>query len=212
MSQGSIDPEMPSDDNMGPVSDLDGRPAAARPGDVPDIAGLIRRLRQQNKMSLAELGAASGLSPSFLGAVERGESDIAVQRLARVAAVFGHDVGSLLGYSLRNVAPRIVTGIDRFEIDRGDDVTYEVMRIREVDFELVIATLAPHAEFRDAITHAGLDICVALDGSIVIEYDGVDFPLDAGETATFAGSQPHRIRNDGDVEARLVAITTARMY
>lgn len=186
--------------------------ATPRPGTVPDVAGLLRSLRQQRGMSLKELAAASGLSPSFLGSVERGESDIAVQRLARVAAVFNHDVGSLLGYSLRTVAPRIVDADDRFAVDRGEGVTYEVMRIREVDFDVVLATLAPRSAFREPITHAGLDICVAVDGTIVVEYDGVDFPLQAGQTATFAGSHPHRIRNDADEPARLVGITTARIY
>jgi transcriptional regulator with XRE-family HTH domain len=194
------------------VSDHDGKPATARPGDVPDVAGVMRRMRQQQGMSLAELAEASGLSASFLGAVERRETDIAVQRLARVAAVFGHDVGSLLGYSLRSVAPRIVSADDRFQVDRGDGITYEVMRIREVDFELVITSLAPKTAFQDEITHAGIDICVPVDGAIVIEYDGVDFPIATGQTATWAGSHPHRVRNDGDVTARVVSVTTASMY
>ncbi len=186
--------------------------APARPGDVPDIAGLLRRLRQQNNMSLKELGEASDLSPSFLGAVERGDSDIAVQRLARVAAVFGHDVGSLLGYSLRSVAPRIISAEDRFSVDRGDGVTYEVMRIREIDFELVVATLAPGSAFREAISHAGLDVLTLVEGAIIIEYEGLDFPVKEGQTTVFAGSHPHRLRNDEAHPARLVAMTTARMY
>lgn len=192
--------------------DIDQVPATARPAELPDIAGLLRKLRTQHQMSLKELGAASGLSPSFLGAVERGESDIAVQRLARVAAVFGHDVGSLLGYSLRPVAPRIIEAEDRFRVDRGEGVSYEVMRIREVDFDVVVSSFAPGAAFTDTSAHAGLDICFIAEGSIVIEFDGVDFPVATGETVTFAGSHPHRLRNDADVPARSVSITTARLY
>lgn len=188
------------------------RPVTSAPAAAPDVAGLLRRLRQQHGMSLKELATASGLSASFLGAVERGESDIAVQRLARVAAVFGHDVGSLLGYSLRQAAPRIVDDGDRFTVDRGEGITYEVMRIREVDFEVIVTSFEPRSAFREPLTHAGLDICVTVDGTVIVEYDGVDLALPEGQCATFAGSHPHRLRNDADVPARTVSITTASMY
>ena len=65
---------------------------------LPRVGEVIRKLRLARGLSIREVAEAAGLSSSFLGAVERGESDIAVGRLAQVAGVFGHDVASLLGY------------------------------------------------------------------------------------------------------------------
>src|SRR5579883_1658123 len=72
--------------------------AAHEPG-VPDVGEILRRLRKRRGLSLRQVADLSGLSVSFLRAVERGESDISLGRLARVARIFGHDVGSFLGYS-----------------------------------------------------------------------------------------------------------------
>jgi transcriptional regulator with XRE-family HTH domain len=53
----------------------------------PELGARLKALRKRRGLSLRDLAAQSGLSQSFLGAVERGRSDIAVGRLAQVAAV-----------------------------------------------------------------------------------------------------------------------------
>ena len=55
--------------------------------DEINVGAIIRRLRRQRGLSLEELAQASGVSASFLSAVEREVSDIAVGRLAKVARV-----------------------------------------------------------------------------------------------------------------------------
>jgi transcriptional regulator with XRE-family HTH domain len=179
---------------------------------APDVGGVLRRLRKQYGMSLKELASRSGLSPSFLGAVERGDSDIAVQRLARVAAVFNHDVGSLLGYSVQQMAPKMVASGDRFRIDRGEGVSYEAIRIADAGFELFVASFEPHTRFAGAITHAGIDIVFVVDGEVVLEYSHGDHPLPTGACVSYPGSYPHALRNDSDRPARIVAVTTATVY
>ena len=72
---------------------------------APRVGEVIRRLRRQRGFSLRDLAHRSGLLQSFLGAVERGQSDISVGRLSQVAGVLVHDVASLLGYSLRRATP-----------------------------------------------------------------------------------------------------------
>src|SRR5215212_10119059 len=114
-------------------------------GAGPDIAGVLRRLRKQSGLSLDQVAKASGVSASFLSAVERAQSDISVQRLARVAAVFNHDVGSLLGYSERRSTPHPVPEHDRIRINRGPGIEYEALRLPGSGFELFISTFAPGA-------------------------------------------------------------------
>jgi transcriptional regulator with XRE-family HTH domain len=186
----------------------DATPAPAGPNahGVPDVSGVLRHLRAKQGMSLKALASASGLSASFLGSVERGESDIAVQRLARIAAVFGHDVGSLLGYTQRRAVPRIARMESQAARDRGPGVQLERLALPDFDFELVLVRFEPHSGFRDAVTHVGTDVCVVLDGELVVDYDGVDYPLTAGDCVTFPGSHPHAFRNDADVPARLMGI------
>src|SRR6516165_9957074 len=91
-------------------------------GQVPAVGPLIRGLRKQQGLSLKEVATASGLSVSFLSAVERERSDISVKRLARLAAVFNHDLGSLLGYGTRRSTPQPIEATNRMKIDRGEGV------------------------------------------------------------------------------------------
>src|SRR6266496_4388733 len=67
--------------------------------ETPQVGEVIRRLRMRRGLSMRALADEAGISASFLGAVERGESDIALGRLALVAEALDSDVASLLGYA-----------------------------------------------------------------------------------------------------------------
>jgi transcriptional regulator with XRE-family HTH domain len=199
----------------GPDARPGAEPPVAEKDDVtraPDIGSLLRGLRRQHGLSLSQVAKACGLSASFLSAVERGRSDISVQRLARVAAVFHHDLGSLLGYSSRRSTPQWIREGDRIAVDRGEGIRYEAIRIPGTGLELFVASLAPRSAFLDPLTHAGLDVCYVAEGKLVLELDGSEYPLREGECLTWPGSYPHRLRNDSDSPARVVAVTTEIVY
>lgn len=186
--------------------------AAPLPADGPDIAGLLRRLRAQSGLSLKQVAEASGLSASFLSAVERSQSDISVQRLARVAAVFNHDLGSLLGYSQRRTTPRAVPAEDRIKVERGNGIEYEALRISGSGMTLFVSDFAPRTSYAAPLTHAGFDICYVVEGALVLEFDGDEYQLKKGDCFTWPGSHPHSLRNDSNKRARLVAVTTEIIY
>src|SRR5215470_4416081 len=142
--------EAPETPAAGEPSEPDGR---QQPG--PQIGNVIRRLRRQRGLSLRQVADSAQLSASFLGAVERGESDISVGRLALVAEVLGHDLASLLGYSLRQSRPRFIRPEEQVRMRRGKGIELTAMRIPSTNLELLLATLPPHSKDRP-VTHAGL--------------------------------------------------------
>ena len=179
---------------------------------TPRVGEVIRRLRQQRGLSLRDLAAQSGLSQSFLGAVERGRSDIAVGRLAQVAAVLGHDVASLLGHSLRQTTPIFVQPEEHVTVERGEGTELRAFRIPSTNLEFMVATFGPRAQFADAVTHAGLDVMYVAEGTLVLVVDGVDYPLREGECAVWPSSHAHTVRNDADQSARAIGFTTETVY
>jgi transcriptional regulator with XRE-family HTH domain len=182
------------------------------PGPVaPRVGEVIRRLRQQRGFSLRDLAERSGLSQSFLGAVERGRSDISVGRLSQVAYVLGHDVASLLGYSLRR-APVVIRPHDHVATSRGEGVEFRTFAIPGTHLEFMLATLGPRSRFADEVTHAGIDVMYVSEGSLVLVVDGVDYPLDASECAVWPSSHAHTVRNDGDEPAVALGFTTEAVY
>src|SRR3954470_6286870 len=97
------------------------------PAGAPDVGAVIRRLRTQRGISVRNLAAASGLSASFLGAVERGDSDTALGRIALVAQALEPDAASLLGCSPPPATPRFVEPARRGP--RGKGVECSAFRI-----------------------------------------------------------------------------------
>ena len=125
----------------------------AAPGEV------LRRLRAQKGLSLREVAGRSGLSQSFLGQLERGETDIALERLARLASVFGHDVGSFLGFASRRAVP-VRLRAEESVVSRGAGVEQQVVRLPGLGSELITVTFAPGARFDEPLSHEGIDVTV----------------------------------------------------
>lgn len=193
------------------------KPAAEAPDlderyGLPDVGAILKRLRQGRGLSLKEVADATGVSPSFLSQVERGVSDIALVRLARLASFFGHDVGSLLGYTTRGANLHFVDEGDHLRIERGRGITYDVWRVPGAELQLALAVLEPGTGFDEAMTHEGVDVLLVLKGEIVATVGDTDTVVKAGQCVLWSAAYSHRIRNDGKVSAMVVGVITDRIY
>jgi transcriptional regulator with XRE-family HTH domain len=178
---------------------------------TPRVGEVIRRLRGQRGLSVRGLAEQAGISASFLGAVERGESDIALGRLAQVAAALDHDVASLLGYSLRQGTPRMIEPVTS-KRSRGRGVDFAAFRVPGMHLELLVATFEPRTEFDDVVTHAGIDVMYIAQGELVLVVEGEDYVLRQGECVVWPSSHPHTMRNDSNAPAVAVGFTTETVY
>lgn len=190
------------------------RPMAARnvtTAATPRVGEVIRRLRGQRGLSVRGLAERAGISASFLGAVERGESDIALGRLAQVAGALDHDVASLLGYSLRQGTPRMIEPVTS-KRSRGRGVDFAAFRVPGMNLELLVATFEPRTQFNDVVTHAGIDVMYIAQGELVLVVEDEDYVLGEGECVVWPSSHPHTMRNDSDAPAVAVGFTTETVY
>jgi transcriptional regulator with XRE-family HTH domain len=181
-------------------------------GGLPNVGEVVKRFRTRRGESLRDVAKGTGLSPSFLSMLERGECDITLSRLAAIASHFDHDVGSLLGYSARGARPQIIHERDRVAVDRGAGIDYQVLPLPGTELEIVIVAFEPHTSFKDELTHEGVDIGLVLEGRIVVTINDVDYPLKVGEAAIWSGAYRHLLRNEDDERALLVAVVTERVY
>ncbi|MFD9636802.1 cupin domain-containing protein [Streptomyces violascens] len=177
-----------------------------RPGEV------LRRLRTHKDMSLRQVAAECGLSVSFLAALERGETDIALERLGRLAKVFGHDVGSFLGFSRGRSTPSVFPAKDQESFDRAPGVRYRVQRLPELGYQVLTADFEPHSGLLEELQHEGSDLIVMTEGTVTARYNGSDHELRAGDCAQWSAGYPHSFRNDTDEPARFVAVLFSSLY
>lgn len=178
----------------------------------PSPGAVLKRLRTQQGMSLRDVSHKSGLSTSFLGTVERGESDIALERLAKLARVFGHDVGSFLGFSARQSTPTFMTAEGRVRVERGEGIDYEVIRLPGIGVELVRVTMAPMSRFASQMSHEGVDVTLVVSGTVCATYNGEDYVLDEGECVMWSGGYSHSFRNDTSEPASYIGFVTATVF
>jgi len=64
--------------------------------DWRDIGLRIRNLRQSNKITIERLCEIIGVSPSFIGLIERGNTGISIDNLYKLSQVFDTSVDYLL--------------------------------------------------------------------------------------------------------------------
>ena len=56
---------------------------------------------------------------------------------------------------------------------------------------------------------AKMRTCCPVAGTVVLWIDGVEHPLAEGDSATFDADLPHHLSNEGDAEARLLAVVSS---
>lgn len=178
---------------------------------APNVSQILKHMRLGRNLSIRDVADGSGLSASFLSAVERGESDVSIGRLARIAEFFDQDLGSMLGYSTQLSRPSFVGKSDRILMNRGRGVRYELLRLPGLNLELAVISFEPRSAFRDELTHEGIDTLYASAGELVLRVNDTDYPMRAGECAVFSAGFAHTIRNDSPRIATAFGLTTARM-
>ncbi|GAA2721294.1 MULTISPECIES: cupin domain-containing protein [Streptomyces] len=195
-------------------------PSPATPGALPRDPELgfpppgevLHRLRTHKGMSLRQVAAECGLSVSFLAALERGETDIALERLGRLAKVFDHDVGSFLGFSRGRATPSLFPREKQEVLHRAPGVLYRVLRSPELGYQVVTGDFEPRSGLTEDLQHEGSDLVTVTRGVIVARYNGVDHVLRAGDCAQWSAGHPHSFRNDTDEPAQLVCILFSSLY
>jgi len=178
---------------------------------LPDIGAVLRRMRLQRELSIQDVADGSGLSQSFLSMVERGDSDISLGRLSKLADFFGHDIGSLLGFNTRLSKPHFVTSSERQTIDRGPGIDYEIIRLPGFEMEMNVVKLAPKSAVTEPISHEGFDVLYVSKGEVVLCLGDDEYPMKEGDCVVYSAVYRHRNVNRSNKPAVVVGITTGRM-
>lgn len=179
------------------------------------IGPRVRALRESMGLSLRDLAGRCGVSAPMLSQVERGETSPTLQIASRIAA--GLDLR--LSQLLRIDEGGSVTVVRASERRTGGDAgghSFEVLTpaLPGQRLELSRHELQPGSTTGgpgDPPMHepGSREIAFVDAGNVILQIDGEDHALQAGDTVTFDADLPHRFTNPGDQPATLLAVVSA---
>jgi quercetin dioxygenase-like cupin family protein len=167
-------------------------------------------MRTDRGLSLREASQRSGLSVSFLSALERGVSGASVATLHRLTAAYRTTLADLFAAADAS-ATRLVRPAERAVLRLGEaEVRIEHLAHGSRQLEPQLFVLAPGATSDGAYAHEGEEFIYLLSGAVTVWVgDDETYVLDReGDALTFPSTLPHRWRNDAGGESRLLWINT----
>jgi transcriptional regulator with XRE-family HTH domain len=180
------------------------------PTKLPEPIGpRLRRLRRLRGATLNEVAREAGISHSFLSMLERGKADVALSRLARLAAIYGVTLSELFAEEGPGLEPVVVSDRDMSTIDRGPGIEYHYWTPAPLSgVQLIHVRFEPRAAFRELLSHRGEDFVWIVRGELTLLYGNQDYRLEEGDAVAYAASVPHAYRNDSRKVSELRAFTS----
>jgi len=168
----------------------------------------VRQLRTDRGLSLREASRRSGLSVSFLSAIERDAAGASVATLHRLTEAYGVTMLDL--FDGRRATSHRVRPAERPSLDLdGSGVRIEQLALGSARLEPQLFLLAPGSTSEGAYAHDGEEFLYVLEGGLTF-WIGADerYRLRTGDALTFPSTLPHRWRNRAGGETRLLWINT----
>nr|WP_055501871.1 XRE family transcriptional regulator [Nonomuraea pusilla] len=181
-----------------------GPTATSGDGTIRTIGDRLRRLREQRGWSVRDAARRSRLSASFIGLVERGESEIAVTRLMRLADVYAVTVGDLLG-DLQELRSRHCVPLSEARVVDDDDgrVTISYLPVPMRGLQPFRLLLRPGGTMR-GLSHATEEFHHCVEGAAMVTIDGVQHAVAVGDTVHVPSQKAHEWHNPHDVPCLIV--------
>jgi DNA-binding transcriptional MerR regulator/quercetin dioxygenase-like cupin family protein len=169
----------------------------------------LRSARRLRGLSLREASSLARLSVSHLSAIERGERNISLAGLQRLAVSLGIQISDLFDTSGR-VGGRLVHAEARPTLDTGDPrVRIESLSLGAQLLEPHMYTVEPGGGSDGSYHHEGEELVYVLRGEVEFWLNEVDrHVVRAGDCLTFASSLRHRWRNAGLERLEMLWVNT----
>ncbi len=168
----------------------------------------LRERRLAAGFTLKHVSAKTGLSVSFLSAVERGTTGASVATLHKLTALYGITISDLLHSRRHN--RRLVAGSERPQLAGSwSGVTIEQLAVGTTQMEPHLFKVQPGADSGGSYEHVGEEFVFVLDGTFEVWLaDREHYVLGPGDCLYFPSSLSHRWRNPGEAEAQLLWVNT----
>ena len=167
---------------------------------------VLRRLREQHDMTLADVSKASGVSAAVISKLERNQQSAELDTLYRLARAFGLSATDLMALAESPLAHRSAEKPYR----SGE------FKFRQIKYANVVALLgsAPAGAkvSRPEIHHDDTEVCWVTSGKLRLRLPHEECVLEAGESIQFDAIQQHTYEALADSEFVILHLRKDKRY
>ena len=183
---------------------------------TPDgaVGARVKVLREAMDRSLRDLAERSGVSAPMLSQVERGDTSPTLAVAQKIAAGLDLTLSQLLRLDEDRHVVVVRAGMGRTRRRRGHRVEELTPPLPGQRADVSVHTLAPGSATGgadDPPVHepGSRETTVVIEGTAELFIDGQRHELGEGDSVTFDADLPHHFENNGEADARLIAVVAA---
>jgi transcriptional regulator with XRE-family HTH domain len=172
----------------------------------------LREERRRRRLSLRELAGLAGLSPTTVHQIEAGRGSPSLATLQALASTLGTPLAALFESGPPpSEAAVLLPAPERPRIRTpGGSLERLAAGLPGQRLRGLLVTLAPGGDTgEEPMTHPGHELAFGLAGRCVYEVAGREYRLGPGDSLLVDSTRPHRARNPGRREARILLVLYA---
>jgi transcriptional regulator with XRE-family HTH domain len=178
------------------------------------VGARVKNLREAMNLSLRDLAERSGVSAPMLSQVERGDTSPTLAVAQKIAAGLDLSLSQLLRLDEDRHVVVVRAGRGRTRRRRGHRLEELTPPLPGQRADVSVHTLAPGAATGapdDPPMHepGSRETTVVVEGTAELFIDGHRHELHEGDSVTFDADLPHHFENNGETDARLIAVVAA---
>jgi transcriptional regulator with XRE-family HTH domain len=178
------------------------------------VGARVKTLREAMDLSLRDLAERSGVSAPMLSQVERGDTSPTLAVAQKIAAGLDLTLSQLLRLDEDRHAVIVRAGTGRTRRRRGHKLEELTPPLPGQRADVSVHTLSPGAATGapdDPPVHepGSRETTVVIEGTAELFIDGGRHELHEGDSVTFDADLPHHFENNGETDARLLAVVAA---
>lgn len=174
--------------------------------DINDVVAVnLRRLREERRLSLDAASLATGVSKSMLGQIERGVVSPTITTVWKIANGLKVPFTALMARPEKNIEVVERSSVKILLEDGGKFKNYPMFPLdASRGFEMYAIEMAPGARL-DAEPHpeGTQEFIVVFAGALLVETEGEEFAVKAGDAIRFKADGKHAYVNPGKTQCKL---------
>jgi transcriptional regulator with XRE-family HTH domain len=172
----------------------------------------MREERRRRRLSIRRLAALSRLSPTTVHQIEAGRGSPSLATLQSIASTLGVPLTALFESGPPRPEPAVLLSARERPRTRtpGGSLERLAAGLPGQGFGGLLVTLGPGGDTgEEPMTHPGHELVFGLSGRCVYEVAGQEYRISPGDSLLVDSRLPHRGRNPGRREARILLVLHA---